>query len=228
MENPDIHLKIEPPLPIRERVYDHLKQEIMNGRMPSGSVLVESRVAEQIGVSRTPVREALHFLEKEGLLELLPRVGYRVREIERKEFEEICEIRKVNEDLAVRWAVERITSEGLSALERNLAVAEERLREEAWEAFVDLDAEFHELLAEASGSRRLQALIKSLRADMLRYRIQSLHQAFTAALALQGHKKIFQCIQEGNVSSASAEVLAHLEESKKYILVHSFEEKNRD
>ncbi|MCF8062091.1 MAG: GntR family transcriptional regulator [Deltaproteobacteria bacterium] len=225
---PTIDLRIDPPLSIRERVYDHLKQEIRNGRLTSGSILVESRLAEQIGVSRTPVREALHFLEKEGLLEPLPRAGYRVREIELKEFEEICEIRKVNEDLAVRWAIERISPETLSGLERNLAAAGDRLREKAWEAFVDLDAEFHELLAEASGSRRLQELIKSLRADMLRYRIQSLHRPFTAALALEGHRKVFQCIREGDVKGASEEVLAHLEESKKYILLHAFEKKERE
>lgn len=227
MQTSNIDLRIDPPLSIREQVYDHLKQEILSGRLTSGSFLVESGLAKQIGVSRTPVREALHFLEKEGLLETLPRVGYRVREIELKEFEEICEIRKVNEDLAVRWAIERISPETLSALERNLAEAGDRLREKAWEAFVDLDAEFHELLAEASGSRRLQELIKSLRADMLRYRIQSLHRSFTAALALEGHRKVFQCIQAGNVRGACEEVLAHLEESKKYILLHAFEKTDR-
>ena len=227
MQTPNIDLRIDLPPSIREQVYDHLKQEILNGRLASGSILVESRLAEQIGVSRTPVREALHFLEKDGLLETLPRVGYRVREIELKEFEEICEIRKVNEVLAVRWAIERISPETLSAVERNLSEAGDRIRAEAWEAFVDLDAEFHELLAEASGSRRLQELIKSLRADMLRYRIQSLHRSFTATLALEGHRKVFRCIREGDVKSASEEVLAHLEESKKYILLHAFEKRDQ-
>lgn len=218
-----IDLKIDPPLSIRERVYDHLKQEILNGRLSAESILVESKLAAQIEVSRTPVREALHFLEKEGLLEALPRVGYRVREISLQEFDEICEIRKFTEDLAVRWAVEKITTKTISALEKNLSIASSRLREEAWEDFVDLDAEFHELLAEASGSRRLQDLIKSLRADMLRFRIQSLHQPFTAGLALEGHERIFRCIRDGDARGASEGILRHLEESKKYILLHAFE-----
>jgi DNA-binding GntR family transcriptional regulator len=223
MSKPTIDFKIDPPVSIRERVYDHLKQEIISGRLNSESILVESKLAEQIQVSRTPVREALHFLEKEGLLESLSRAGYRVREIALQEFEEICEIRKINEHLAVKWALERISPAILSALETNLSKAGKMLEEESWEEFVDLDAEFHELLAEASGSRRLQELIKSLRADMLRYRIQSLHRHFTAEMALKGHWRIFRCIRDKDPKGASEAVFTHLEESKKYILLHSFE-----
>jgi len=228
MPTPTISLKLDPQPSMRDRIYDHLKQEILSGRLSSDTVLVEAKLAEQIKVSRTPVREALHFLQKEGLLESLPYAGYRVRKIALEEFEEICEIRKVNEILAVTWAVEKIGPDILASLEKNLSEAGKMLEQAAWEEFVDLDAEFHELLAEASGSRRLQEIIKGLRGDMLRYRIQSLHRRFTAELALKAHQRIFRRIREKDVSGASKEILAHLEESKKYILLHSFEKKEEE
>jgi len=103
MPPPDISLKIEQPISIREKIYTYLKNEILNDKIPPSAVLVENQLSKQVGASRTPVREALHFLEKEGLLELVPRVGYRVRQIEEDEVEEICEIRKSLETLAANF-----------------------------------------------------------------------------------------------------------------------------
>ncbi len=121
---PELKLKIEPPVSIRNRIYDYLKQEILSDKIPEDAILVETRLAEQMGVSRTPVREALHFLEKEGLLELLPRAGYRLRRIDWDEFEEIVQIRKVVEALAAGWAITRIKSEELEALRQNVLQSE--------------------------------------------------------------------------------------------------------
>jgi len=99
-----LRVRIKDPVSIRERVYEVIRNDILNGRIPPGERLVENRLAEEIHTSRTPVREALHMLEREGLLESIPRVGYRVKQIHWDEVEEICEIRAVNETLAARWA----------------------------------------------------------------------------------------------------------------------------
>lgn len=87
---------------IRQKVYTAIRNDILNGRIVPGEHMVETRLANQIKTSRTPVREALHMMEREGLLESIPRVGYRVKALEWDEVEEICEIRTVNETLATR------------------------------------------------------------------------------------------------------------------------------
>ena len=228
MSTHDIQLKIEPSIPFRERVYQHLRNGILSGRIPQSTILVEARLAAQIGISRTPMREALHFLEKEGLLEALPRVGYRVRKMEWTEIEEICEVRKVVEALGAKWAVERIQPEQLDAMEENLGTCEAKYRSGDTEGFVDLDAQFHEILARASGSQRLVTLIQSLRADMIRYRIQSLHRAESISIALAGHRRILQCIKDRDKAAVEKAILEHLEDSKRSIHFYSFGAKRAD
>ena len=150
---PELKLKIEPPVSIRDRIYDYLKQEILSDKIPEDAILVETRLAEQMGVSRTPVREALHFLEKEGLLELLPRAGYRLRRIDWDEFEEIVHIRKVVESLAAGWAVTRIKAEELEALKENVLQSEATIQQGDLSVFPELDAQFHEILAGQAEAR---------------------------------------------------------------------------
>ena len=156
MNSPNIDFKFQSAVSLRERIYKYLKQEILNGNIAPENILVESQLVDQIGASRTPIREALHFLEKEGLLEILPKAGYRVRGISVEEFEEICEIRKVIEQLAVQWAIQRVGTEKLEEMRENLKQSEARIKKEDWGSFVALDAQFHELVGDASGSRRLQ------------------------------------------------------------------------
>jgi GntR family transcriptional regulator, rspAB operon transcriptional repressor len=221
---PELKLKIEPPVSIRDRIYDYLKQEILSDKIPEDAILVETRLAEQMGVSRTPVREALHFLEKEGLLELLPRAGYRLRRIDWEEFEEIVHIRKVVESLAAGWAVTRIKAEELEALKENVLQSEATIQQGDLSVFPELDAQFHEILARASGSRRLIDLIQLLRSDMLRYRLKSLHRADHASLALDGHRQIFQCVLERNSSGLEDAIRDHLDKCRDTMRLYAFDD----
>ncbi|MBW2016402.1 MAG: GntR family transcriptional regulator [Deltaproteobacteria bacterium] len=162
MEN-TLKISIQNPVSIREKVYRVIRDEILNGNIAPGARLIETRLAKQIKTSRTPVREALHLLEREGLLVAIPRVGYRVKQLSWDEVEEICEIRAVNETLAARWAIKRITSKNIRALEKNIEEAEREVKEGNPKAFVERDAEFHEILVRASGSERLMELCEQLR-----------------------------------------------------------------
>ena len=142
-------------VPIREMVYHYLRDEILTGRIQPTSRIVEAEIAKQIGTSRTPVREAFHLLEKEGFLEVIQRVGYRVKSIDWDELVEICEIRVINETLAARWAIDGIQDDEIHAMEENLATAEAEIRDGNPRSFVERDAQFHKILVRAGSSKRL-------------------------------------------------------------------------
>ncbi|MBW2130300.1 MAG: GntR family transcriptional regulator [Deltaproteobacteria bacterium] len=223
MEN-TLKISIQNPVSIREKVYRVIRDEILNGNIAPGARLIETRLAKQIKTSRTPVREALHLLEREGLLVAIPRVGYRVKQLSWDEVEEICEIRAVNETLAARWAIKRITSKNIRALEKNIEEAEREVKEGNPKAFVERDAEFHEILVRASGSERLMELCEQLRRHMLRYRIESLYLAETALAAIEGHKGILECLKKRDEKRIGTAVRRHLEFAKRSIQEHAFVE----
>jgi len=215
-----IRLSLEKPVSIREKVYAVVREDILNGRFSPGERMVETRLAEEIHTSRTPVREALHMLEREGLLESIPRVGYRVRQMSWSEVEEICGIRAVNEILAARWAMDRITPDELRALEQNIAISKKEIEEGNLGSFVERDAEFHEILARASGSQRLLELCQLLRRHMLRYRVKSLYLKETDLQALLGHTSILDCLRRQDKKGIERAIREHLEFAKQSIQKH--------
>lgn len=225
MADPIDDFVIEHPVSIRQKVYDHLRNEILSNRIPAGTRLVEGRLAKQINVSRTPIREALHTLEMEGLVESIPRVGYRVKELRWEDVEELCEIRTVNEILAARWAMRRITPQELDAMKHNIDTAEDEIRAGQPELFVERDAEFHEMLAKASGSERLLELCQMLRRHMLRYRIESLYVVESGLRAVGGHRRVLECLEKKDEIGIEAAIREHLEQSKQDIRRYAFEAK---
>jgi DNA-binding GntR family transcriptional regulator len=218
-------LIIEAPVSIRQKVYDYLRNQILSNQIAAGERLVEGRLARQIKVSRTPVREALHILEMEGLVESIPRVGYRVKEMQWGDVEELCEIRAVNEILAARWAMKRIGHRELAAMKENIDTAEAEIQEGQPKLFVERDAEFHEMLVAASGSQRLLELCQMLRRHMLRYRIESIYIAESGLRAVGGHRRILECLEKKDEIGIEAAVREHLEQSKRDIHRFAFEMK---
>jgi DNA-binding GntR family transcriptional regulator len=203
---------------IRKKVYSQVREQILSGRIAPNERLIETKIAQEIGTSRTPVREALHNLEIEGLIQSIPRVGYRVKTISETEVEEICEIRSSIESLAARWAMEKAPVKVIRELKKNIAATVERVSQGEIRAFIDLDAQFHEIIARASGSTRLLELAQTLRGHMLRYRVQSIYSKETVLLAMKGHQKILKAIESGDPQGLSQAVQSHLEESKGSIL----------
>jgi DNA-binding GntR family transcriptional regulator len=215
-------LIIEHPVSIRQKVYDYLRNQILSNHIPAGTRLVEGRIARQVNVSRTPIREALHILEMEGLIESFPRVGYRVKELKWEDVEELCEIRAVNEILAARWAIRRIDSGQLQAMKTNIDAAEAEIQGGRPELFVERDAQFHEMLVKASGSKRLLELCQMLRRHMLRYRLESLYVAEAGLRAVAGHRRIFACLENKDHLGIEAAIRDHLEQSKRDIRRFAF------
>ncbi len=219
-----IRLFLKKSKTIRRKVYDYLREQLLSGKIPPHQHLIEARIAKEIGASRTPVREALHSLELEGLVESIPKVGYVVKPISEEEVEEICEIRAVVEGLAARWAMEKSHKRLVSELKRNISLAEERVRNGYIKSFVDLDAQFHDIISRLSGSKRLLEFGQTLRRHMLRYRVQSIYLTDNVIRAIRGHKGILRAVKKGNPEEVNQAIKEHLEQSKRDILKYAFKE----
>jgi DNA-binding GntR family transcriptional regulator len=216
---------IQPQLSIRERVYHNLREAIMNNQIPPATRLVEGNIAQDIGgISRTPVREALHDLEREGLIEMFPRRGYRVKPLDWDEFVQLCEMRTINETLGARWAVDAITPEQIAAMEENLNQAQTEIRSGNPRSFVRYDAEFHDMLITASRSERLLELCRTLRDHMLRYRIGGLQQEHVTLRALSEHRTILECLKQKDKRGVAAAVKTHLRMVKRSMQAQGFKD----
>ncbi len=209
---------------IRKRVYNHVREHILSGDIKPHERLVEAKIAAEIGTSRTPVREALHNLELEGMIESIPRVGYVVKPINIDEVVEICEIRVVVEGLAARWALEKSRDKLVNQLRKNIEKAEEKANEGDVKAFIEIDTQFHEIIAKLSGSTRLFELTQVMRRHMLRYRMESIYQADNVFRAIMGHKNILSALEKGNPDEVADSIRLHLEQSKKDIVRFAFKE----
>jgi len=214
---------IEQPLPIRNQVYKHLRDQILNRTIEPSSRLVEAQIAKNIGTSRTPVREALHLLEKDGFIESVPRVGYFVKKLAPDELDEIFEIRLINEKLACRWAIERMDDTGRRALEKNIAKTEAALQKGSPHLFLKYDEEFHEILVKATGSKHLIEICQQLRRLMLRYRSKSIKTELSVRSGLKGHTHILECLKNKDLAGLESELVAHLNFARTDIREHVFQ-----
>jgi GntR family transcriptional regulator, rspAB operon transcriptional repressor len=209
---------------IRRKVYLNLREQILSGEIGPDQRLIEAKIAKEIGTSRTPVREALHTLEMEGLLESIPRVGYKVMTLSDREVDEICQIRTAIETLAAGWAIQKNHKKLVNNLRKNIAAMEQRAARGEVRAFVDSDAGFHEIIAGLSGSKRLLELAQTLRRHMLSCRVQSIYAADNVLRAIRGHKAILAAIETHDQKAVAEAIKHHLEQSKRDILLYAFKE----
>ncbi len=212
---------------IRRKVYEYVREQILSGEIKANERLVEAKIAQDIGTSRTPVREALHSLEIEGLLESLPRIGYMVKPISDSEVVELWEIRFLIEGLAVRWAVEKARDKLIKELKKNIELAERHVASGDTCAIADIDAQFHEIIARLSGGKRLLELAQTLRRHALRYRLESMYLPDPAVRAIEGHKAILDAIKRGDPEEISESVKRHLDQSKADTLRYAFKEEHK-
>lgn len=223
--NRDLQISIDSPISIREKVYNKIRSMILDGEITGGTRIYETRLAKQINTSRTPVREALHALEREGLLEAIPRVGYQVKKIKLQELAEICEIRISLEVLAAQWAINRISQDEIRALQQNIEQSLKEIKQGSAKSFLEKDSEFHEIIAKASQSERLMELCQLMRRHMLFYRIKGLHLKSSVRRAIDEHQQIVKYIIDGNELATSTAIRNHLQNVKEslHVQIHDFE-----
>ena len=182
-------------LTLWERVYQHLREEILANRLQPGTVLGEVALAESLGVSRGPVREALGRLAAEGLVTVRPRRGAVVSALSASEFLQAYQVREALETLAVRLAVPRLTGEEIERLQELVDDQARRAELGNVEAFFLANAAFHELIVAASGNRTLEEMHRQLVGHMGRYRMRSLALRGTLKRSVGEHRAIVRAIR---------------------------------
>lgn len=204
--------------PLREIVFETIREAIITGHLPPGERLMEIQLAEEMGVSRTPVREAIRKLELEGLVIMIPRKGAYVASLSLKDIADVFEVRVALEGLAAGLAAERITEGELEELERTLVKVAEVSEAKDLEALIKLDTEFHDVLYKASRNDRLSQIVSNLREQIQRYRTTSLAIPGRMKEALEEHKQIVEAISERNVELAQHLAQAHIENAENSML----------
>ena len=211
-------IRLDAYKPLREIVSDALRQAIRDGLLPPGERLMEIPLAEELGVSRTPIREAIRILEQEGLVVMIPRRGTYVADMSLKDVTEVFELRSILEELAAELAAERITNEEIEALEQHLVEIGNYMNENNLDKVVQADILFHEILYKASRNDRLVEMINNLREQTLRFRTLSMSQTGRLAKTWDEHRQLVEAISDRDVERARQIARIHMEESEKTLL----------
>ena len=157
-------------LPLRDVVFNTLRKAILTGTLKPGERLMEVHLANKLGVSRTPIREAIRKLELEGLVIMIPRRGAEVAQITEKSLKDVLEVRRALDALSVELACDRITEEELGTLKKACDDFETAVREKDVSVIAKADVALHDIIVKATGNQRLQQLVNNLAEQMYRYR----------------------------------------------------------
>ena len=211
-------IKLDSYQPLREVVCESLREAIRSGILKPGERIMEIQLAEELGVSRTPVREAIRKLELEGYVVMMPRRGTYVASMSIRDINEIFEIRTALESLSNGLAADHITDDELEHLQRLLVIIGGYIKEGNIEKIVETDIEFHDLLYHAARNERLVGIISNLRDQLTRFRTLSMSHPGRLEETLEEHRLIVDAIASGDRKAASRAAERHMENSEKTLL----------
>ncbi len=212
-------VKLDSYKPLREVVYETLRDAIRSGSLPPGERLMEIQLAEELGVSRTPVREAIRKLELERFVVMLPRRGTYVANLSLKDINEVFEIRAALDGLAAGLAAERITEEELEQMERLLVEIADHIEQRDNQKIVETDEAFHDILYRASRNERLVGIIYNLREQFTRFRSVSINYPGRLQNTLEEHRQVEEAIAQRNVEGAQHKAREHIENAEQTLLL---------
>ncbi|MBO8159785.1 GntR family transcriptional regulator [Thermosyntropha sp.] len=204
--------------PLRELVLEAIREAIINGTLKPRERLMEIQLAEELGVSRTPVREALRKLELEGFIVMVPRKGAYVADLSFKDITDVFEIRAALEALAAGLAAERITDDELENMERLLVEKAEAIAINDMNKLVEVDTKFHEAIYKASRNERLLPIINNLREQIQRFRTTSLAYPGRMKQSLEEHRAIVEALQARDIQLARNLAQEHIENAENSML----------
>ncbi len=218
MENVLGRMRVAKRKSLREEVYDSLKKSILHGKLNGGQRLIEEQLAHQIGISRTPVREAFHKLERDELVTRLPKGGFAVRDFTKEDVEEIFGIRSALESYAAYLATLYISTEKISNLEKKIEETEKALRSGDEDKVIHLHTEFHDLLYKSCKSDKLIEMINNFRDYFYRYRPALLRTEKTIRVSIEDHRRMLEAMKKKNPRLVERLVRKHLTKGKEIII----------
>ena len=195
---------------LRGKVFHRLREDILSGKYAQNDELREAAISKSMGVSRTPVREALRQLELEGLVTIIPNKGAYVNGITAKDIFDIYEIRSYLEGLCAKWACRNITEEQLDNLDEITYLSDFHIQREHWEQIFELDNRFHLLLYKACGSTVLEHILSDYHHYVERVRKNTLSSQGRAGKAAEEHKAILNAVREKNEELAEKLANEHI------------------
>lgn len=202
---------------LREQVYKRLKETILDGNLAPNTRLIEEKIASEIGTSRTPVREAIQKLEKEGLIKKLPKGGFAVSKITEADVEDVFGIRSVLEGYAGYLATLRAKEEDIKALEEIVKKEEEYVVLKKYNEIIQLNTEFHDKLYRTARSERLYNIINDLRDYIYRFRRLIFSFEGMAEVSIKDHKDMIELMKAKKASKVESLIRRHIIRGKKLI-----------
>lgn len=205
-------------LPLRDVVFNTLRKAILTGQLKPGERLMEVHLANRLGVSRTPIREAIRKLELEGLVIMIPRRGAEVARITEKSLKDVLEVRRALDALSVELACDRIVEADLERLLEACRNFERVAKEADASVIAKADVALHDIIVEATGNRRLQQLVNNLSEQMYRYRFVYIQEESRHDNLVAEHREIYESIVSRDKERASAAAKLHIDNQEKAIV----------
>ena len=209
-KEPDFEVNMNEYLPLRDVVFNTLRQAILRGELKPGERLMELKLANKLGVSRTPIREAIRKLELEGLVIMCPRKGAEVAEITEENLRDVLEVRGALEELAVQLACERIEKADIGKLRRAAKRFEEVLTNDDITKIAEADVAFHDIIYMATNNKRLIQLLNNIREQMYRYRVEHLKRKECYDQLIKEHNEMITAIENGDKELATKITRSHI------------------
>lgn len=211
-------IKLDNYKPLRELVFEAIREAIIAGKLKPGERLMEVQLAQELGVSRTPVREAIRKLELEGFVLMVPRKGAYVSDLSIKEIASVFEVRRALEGLAAELAAERATADEIELLERQLVELAECVNTERADRYVELDTEFHATVYRLSRNERLGQILSLLREQIQRFRTRTLTSPRRRREALQEHRALVEALAIRDTEEARRAAQEHIESAENSLM----------
>ena len=202
---------------LKEQAYDKLKELIITGALEPGALQNEKRLAEALGVSRTPVREALLELSQEGMVTFVPGKGVEICKFTTQQVREVFEIRKIIEGYIIKKIASQVTPEDIKEIDENISNQEKMLLKTERLAFIEYDKQFHLYLASKIGNQQIESILDNLRDQMHLMGIRAVEDESRMKQVIEEHRAIFSGLKEGSPQKAFDALIDHLENTEKTI-----------
>ena len=212
---------------LRGKVFHQLREDILSGHYKEHEELREMAISEEMGVSRTPVREALRQLELEGLVLMIPRKGAEVAEITEKNMRDVLEVRKALEELAVQLACDKITKEEIEEMKKAAEEFRMILKNKDITEIAEADVRFHDIIYMATDNQKLILLLNNLREQMYRYRVEYLKDVESRKTLVEEHYAVYRALKARNQQQAVKDICIHIVNQQNAIL-RSLEQMNKE